>query len=240
MALVWLIAIPAAGGLLAWLLGHWSSRWLRWISLIALFVDLLLALSIWVSQYAQPGAPTASPWLIEINEPWIPQIGISVHLALDGLSLLLILLTFLLGVMAVLASWTEVTDRVGFFHFVDDDQGALRLQAWSTNTVTRMCTAEGAGSHYPVDQAGVWADCVRTARPVVHNDYASLATRKELPPGHARVARELTVPVMRACLSISHCAADSSGPGTPCSWPRNVSGSPQCAAQPERRPLPPG
>jgi PAS domain S-box-containing protein len=88
--------------------------------------------------------------------------------------------------------------QIGFFHFVDSDESTLWLQAWSTNTVARMCTAEGAGAHYPIDQAGVWADCVRTARPVVHNDYASLGTRKGLPPGHARVARELTVPVMRA------------------------------------------
>jgi PAS domain S-box-containing protein len=88
--------------------------------------------------------------------------------------------------------------QIGFFHFVEEDQATLSLQAWSTNTVARMCTAEGAGAHYPIDQAGVWADCVRLGRPVVHNDYASLSTRKGLPPGHARVARELTVPVLRA------------------------------------------
>jgi signal transduction histidine kinase len=87
--------------------------------------------------------------------------------------------------------------RIGFFHFVDDDQVTLWLQAWSTNTVARMCTTEGAGSHYPIDQAGVWADCVRTGQPVVHNDYASAPGRKGMPPGHALVVRELTVPVMR-------------------------------------------
>ena len=88
--------------------------------------------------------------------------------------------------------------RIGFLHFVDDDQNALWLQAWSTNTVARMCTAEGAGSHYPIDQAGVWADCVRTGEPVVHNDYPSAPGRKGLPSGHAQVVRELTVPVVRA------------------------------------------
>jgi len=87
---------------------------------------------------------------------------------------------------------------IGFFHFVDEDQTTLSLQAWSTNTVARMCTAEGAGSHYPVAQAGVWADCVRTGKVVVHNDYPSLPDRKGMPAGHAAVTRELTVPVMRA------------------------------------------
>ena len=38
-------------------------------------------------------------------------------LALDGLSLALLLLTYFLGIMAVLSSWTEIRERVGFFHF---------------------------------------------------------------------------------------------------------------------------
>ena len=50
---------------------------------------------------------------------------------------------------------------LGFFHFLDSDQKTLLLQAWSTNTLQNMCTAEGKGSHYDVDQVGVWADCVR-------------------------------------------------------------------------------
>jgi PAS domain S-box-containing protein len=77
--------------------------------------------------------------------------------------------------------------QIGFFHFVDDDQETLWLQAWSTNTVAAMCAAEGAGSHYPIDQAGVWADCVRARKALVHNDYASLPGRKGMPAGHAQV-----------------------------------------------------
>ena len=34
----------------------------------------------------------------------------------DGLSVLLVLLTCFLGLLAVLASWTEVQERVGLFH----------------------------------------------------------------------------------------------------------------------------
>jgi PAS domain S-box-containing protein len=93
----------------------------------------------------------------------------------------------------------EITgSQIGFFHFVEDDQKTLWLQAWSTNTAARMCTAEGAGSHYPIDRAGVWADCVRTGKAVVHDDYPSAPGRKGLPAGHAPVLRELTVPVVRA------------------------------------------
>src|SRR5512137_1300810 len=99
---------------------------------------------------------------------------------------------------ATLDEAEELTgSQIGFFHFLDDEQANLLLQAWSTNTVAKMCTAEGAGQHYPLSQAGVWADCVRTGQPVVHNDYASVPGRQGLPPGHASVVRELTVPVSR-------------------------------------------
>ena len=87
--------------------------------------------------------------------------------------------------------------EIGFFHFVEGGQGTLWLQAWSTNTVARMCAAEGAGSHYPIERAGVWADCVRSGTPVIHDDYASAPGRRGMPPGHAPVVRELTVPVVR-------------------------------------------
>ena len=87
---------------------------------------------------------------------------------------------------------------IGFFHFVDDDQVTLTLQAYSTNTIRNMCKAVGIGLHYPIDKAGVWVDCIRERRPVIHNDYASLPHRQGLPPGHAHINRELVVPVMRS------------------------------------------
>ena len=89
------------------------------------------------------------------------------------------------------------SSTVSFFHFVDPDQQSLTLQAWSTNTVKAMCKADGKGQHYPIKQAGVWVDCVRLQKPVIHNDYESLPKKKGLPPGHAPLIRELTVPILR-------------------------------------------
>ncbi len=99
---------------------------------------------------------------------------------------------------AALDAAEEVTgSQIGFLHLVDADQEHLTLQAWSTNTLARMCNAEGKGQHYAISAAGVWVDCVRERAPVIHNDYAGLAHKKGLPEGHARVTRELVVPVMR-------------------------------------------
>lgn len=55
-------------------------------------------------------------WQSEFLLPWIPRFGISIHLALDGLSLLMVVLTGLLGVLAILCSWREIQKYQGFFH----------------------------------------------------------------------------------------------------------------------------
>ncbi|GAB4495096.1 MAG: hypothetical protein OHK0052_01750 [Anaerolineales bacterium] len=86
---------------------------------------------------------------------------------------------------------------VGFFHFLEEDQTTLTLQAWSTRTVQEFCHAEGKGLHYPLDSAGVWGDCVRERRAIIHNDYPNLPHRKELSEGHVEVSRELVVPIFR-------------------------------------------
>ncbi len=86
---------------------------------------------------------------------------------------------------------------IGFYHFVQEDQKALSLQAWSTRTLREFCTAEGRETHYGLDRAGVWADCIRERKPVIHNDYSALPGRKGMPEGHARIERELVVPTLR-------------------------------------------
>jgi diguanylate cyclase (GGDEF)-like protein/PAS domain S-box-containing protein len=87
--------------------------------------------------------------------------------------------------------------RIGFFHFVEADQVTVSLQIWSSRTLSEMCYAKGEGLHYPIDEAGVWVDCIRQRQPVIHNDYNALPHRKGLPEGHAPLQRELTVPVFR-------------------------------------------
>lgn len=87
--------------------------------------------------------------------------------------------------------------KMGFFHFVNEDQETLTLQAWSSNTLNTMCPAEGKGKHYPLSQAGVWVDCIHQRAPVLHQDYASLPHKKGLPDGHVPIVRELTLPIIR-------------------------------------------
>ncbi len=118
MILPWLILIPFIGGLLCWLCERVSATLPRWIALLTM--SLLLGIGLWlwgVGDYTLSPAPGADPtWTLEFHQQWISRFGISLHLALDGLSLLMILLTGLLGVLSVLCSWKEIQRNVGFFH----------------------------------------------------------------------------------------------------------------------------
>jgi|GEM_PF-1719348 len=87
--------------------------------------------------------------------------------------------------------------NIGFFHFVNNDHQSLTLQTWSTNTLKNMCNSKKSGMTYPISEAGVWVDCIKARKPVIHNDYESLPHKKGLPEGHAPVVRELVVPVFR-------------------------------------------
>ncbi len=106
-----------AGGLLAWAVGQHSTLGARWISLLLLIFNFAVGATFWVREYGGFAASTQNPWLADINLEWIPSLGIRFHLAMDGLSLPLVLLTFFLGIAAVICSWTEISERVGFFHF---------------------------------------------------------------------------------------------------------------------------
>src|SRR5467141_3066078 len=45
------------------------------------------------------------------NAPWIPSIGARYHLGIDGISLLLVMLTTFLGMIAILSSWSAIKQR---------------------------------------------------------------------------------------------------------------------------------
>jgi NADH-quinone oxidoreductase subunit M len=116
MILLWLIAVLLVAGLLAWLAASWNTHAPRWIALVAAAADFVITLGLWVSHYGQLSLLPNKTWIEEVDWNWISSLGIHFHLALDGLSLLLLMLTFFLGIVSVLVSWREIRERVGFFH----------------------------------------------------------------------------------------------------------------------------
>ena len=108
MILIFLIAILLLGGILTRMSARWNARLPRWISLAAIAVDLILAVPIWTGSVSGTGS---RPWYDEVDFNWVPNFGIHFHLAVDGLSFVMLILTFLLGIVAVLCSWTEIRKR---------------------------------------------------------------------------------------------------------------------------------
>jgi NADH-quinone oxidoreductase subunit M len=110
-----MIVVLLAGGVLCWLVSQRHQLISRWIALIAVITAFAIPIG-WFLQY-KPVITAGNNWLIHYQANWIPAYGISFHLAMDGLSFILLLLTFLLGALAVLCSWNEVRDRTGFYFF---------------------------------------------------------------------------------------------------------------------------
>ncbi len=89
----------------------------------------------------------------------------------------------------------RLTDsEIGYLHFVNEDEQTIELYTWSAATL-KYCTAT-YDTHYPLKQAGVWADTLRTRRPVMHNDFQHLPNRRGYPEGHAHLIRHLGVPII--------------------------------------------
>ncbi len=116
MSLVVLMVILFVGGLLAW----WS-EWLdaqlpkmvAGLSLVAASAGVL-----WLLMTGQPDPMSPDgQWWVLVSTPWIPRFGIAMTLGVDGLSLLMLLLTLFLGLVALGAAWHEIQKRPGFFYF---------------------------------------------------------------------------------------------------------------------------
>jgi NADH-quinone oxidoreductase subunit M len=117
MILVLLIVILLLGGLLCWLVARKSPSLVRWVALVTVLIDFILVAGLWIQYQGRADVTVSNPWLINFKTPWVPALGIHFHLALDGLSLVMLVLTFFLGTLSVLCSWNEIRSRTGFYYF---------------------------------------------------------------------------------------------------------------------------
>lgn len=94
----------------------------------------------------------------------------------------------------------DVTSSDAAYLHVVEEGGGIRLAVWSARTLAH-CTIESE-THYALDRAGIWADCVRQGRPVVHNELDAEQYRRGLPEGHSPLTRHLAVPVLEHGLPV--------------------------------------
>ncbi|HEX5720193.1 MAG TPA: NADH-quinone oxidoreductase subunit M [Thermoanaerobaculia bacterium] len=73
-------------------------------------VDFLLSLPLWF-EFDRDAVGSKIFQFVEGPYEWIPSIGVDYHFGIDGMALLLVLLTTLLGVLAFLSSWSAIHSR---------------------------------------------------------------------------------------------------------------------------------
>lgn len=117
MILLDLILILLSGGFVSWLVSNWNKTVGRIIALLTVIIDFIITVIIWVCHAPDINLLGKGPWILNFNHQWIPQLGVSFHLALDGLSLVMIALTLFVGALSIVASWKEIKEKTGFFHF---------------------------------------------------------------------------------------------------------------------------
>ena len=117
MSMAVLILLLLAGGLLAWQSERINPNLPRWVALISVVISLVFVLLSLPPDQAvlvpDPGSP--NDWMLYLKVDWVPRFGIAIELAMDGLSLLLVVLTLLLGLVAVASSWSEIDFKPGLF-----------------------------------------------------------------------------------------------------------------------------
>ena len=109
--------LPLAGGVVALLAGGRGDRperaaVVRWVALIASLVTFAATLLLWARF-----DPSNAGYQFEERHAWIPAFGIQYYIGVDGISLLLIVLTGFLTPLALLSSWESVHKGVKTFSF---------------------------------------------------------------------------------------------------------------------------
>ncbi|CAI83023.1 complex I subunit 4 family protein [Dehalococcoides mccartyi] len=95
--------LPAAGAILMALWPRLSGRAIKITSLLLTLVPLVLSIAVFAG--FDRSSSMAGVVQFEENLPWISLLNANYHLGVDGLSLPFLILTTLLGVLAVLISW---------------------------------------------------------------------------------------------------------------------------------------
>jgi NADH-quinone oxidoreductase subunit M len=100
--------VPLVGALVLFLLPD-RPKLVSRVATAVVGLDLLLSLPLW---FGWANAPAdAEGFRFVFDAPWVDSLGIGYRIGVDGISMLMVMLTTLLGFIAVLSSWTAVTKR---------------------------------------------------------------------------------------------------------------------------------
>ena len=81
-----------------------------------------------------------------------------------------------------------------FYGFLNEAETVMKIYAFSAG-VMNECRIQDRPIEYPLVNAGLWGDAVRSRRTLIINDYQSHPDKKGIPEGHIPLTRVLVVPV---------------------------------------------
>jgi NADH-quinone oxidoreductase subunit M len=109
----WILFTPLVGAAVILIIPGAQKELIRWLANLFMFAGLLVSLPlVFLFDNAADG------FQFEFVADWIPSIGVQYHLGIDGISYLLIMLTTVLGFIAVLSSWAFIQHRVKEYYLM--------------------------------------------------------------------------------------------------------------------------
>ncbi len=112
MLLTFSIFIPTLAGLIILFVPRKMEILQRSIALIGTAVAFALTVVVFIGFDG-----STSNYQFEENWTWISSLGVNYHLAVDGISLFLVLLTTFLSMLCIISSWGSVKERIKEYHF---------------------------------------------------------------------------------------------------------------------------
>jgi NADH-quinone oxidoreductase subunit M len=104
---------PLVGALILLPVDKRNENLIRWIANIVALIGFAISVPLWFWY-----DPSNADFQFVERAAWIPSVGADYFLGVDGLSTLLILLTTMMGSIAVLSSWTAITERVKEYYII--------------------------------------------------------------------------------------------------------------------------
>jgi len=102
-----IVFLPIVGAIVLLFIDKENHSAIRVVAFVFSLVEFIISLPLFFSFNPK----TVGMQFVE-RVPWVPEYGISYHLGIDGISLLLVLLTTFLTVLCILSSWSAITVRV--------------------------------------------------------------------------------------------------------------------------------
>ncbi|ALD15128.1 NADH-quinone oxidoreductase subunit M [Buchnera aphidicola (Aphis glycines)] len=118
MLLSLLVIIPFFGSIISFFSFQLKQCIPRYVAIFSIVLTLLISIKLWFFDSSHVYQIKNYPhWNHELILSWIPRFGVEFHLAVDSFSMIMLFLTFFLGIISIFSAWNEVKENEGFFYF---------------------------------------------------------------------------------------------------------------------------